>query len=212
MHVTKLEVFFTYFLITAFFLILLWVGQFGFSIAKADYLFIEPRSNINKWVKNQQIPTFNEWKQAQQKLKKSIEITPHNPVLHEYIASLYSIRGSQYWSNETLRNAYFLDALDHQNISLDLRPTNGRTWAGKALSLHALNNDEKLLIKAMTNAIKYSPYDKGVQKQVISIATSRWDRMPSNVKNWAISLYADTSARNRLRLDELSHRFKVKLN
>lgn len=212
MHVTKLEVFFTYFLITAFFLILLWVGQFGFSIAKADYLFIEPRSNINKWVKNQQIPTFNEWKQAQQKLKKSIEITPHNPVLHEYIASLYSIRGSQYWSNETLRNAYFLDALDHQNISLDLRPTNGRTWAGKALSLHALNIDEKLLIKAMTNAIKYSPYDKGVQKQVISIATSRWDRMPPNVKNWAISLYADTSARNRLGLDELSHRFKVKLN
>ena len=186
--------------------------QFGFSIAKADYLFIEPRSNINTWVKNQQLPTFKEWKQAQQKLQKSIEITPKNPVLHEYMASLYSIRGTHYWLNETLRNAYFLDALDHQNISLDLRPINGRTWAGKALSLHALNYDEKLLIEAMTNAIKYSPYDKGVQKQIISIATSRWVRMPSNIQKWAISLYADIPTRNRLRLDELSNQFQVKLN
>lgn len=212
MHATKLEVFFTYFLVTLFFLVLLWVGKFGFSIAKADYLFIEPRSDINKWVKNKQIPTFNEWKRAQQKLEKSIEITPLNPVLHEYMASLYSIRGSHYWSNKTLRNAFFLDALEHQNISLDLRPTNGRTWAGKALSLHALNNDEKLLIEAISNAIKYSAYDKGVQKQVISIATSRWDKMPPSVKKWAISLYADTSARSRLGLEEFSQRFEVKLN
>lgn len=132
--------------------------------------------------------------------------------MHEYIASLYAIRGTQYWSNKALRNAYFLDALNHQSISLDLRPTNGRTWAAKALSLHAINMSEELLIEAMMNAIKYSPYDKGVQKQIISIATSRWDRMPSNIKNWAVSLYADSSARNRLRLDELANRFEVQLN
>jgi hypothetical protein len=93
-----------------------------------------------------------------------------------------------------------------------LRPINGRTWAGKALSLHALNDNEELLIEAITNAIKYSPYDKGVQKQIIWIATSRWDRMPSHIKNWAESLYADSSARNRLRLDELANRFEVQLN
>lgn len=182
---------------------LLWVVPFGVQLIRADWAFIEPRYQIAQWIKGRERFTLPQWARAYEQMRHALAVSPDNPVLHEYMAALLTLRGQSYWQSNVLRRAFFLDARQHQQTSLRLRPTNGRTWAGLALSQHALQADRATLVHAMERAIFYAPHDPTVQRQVASLVLARWHEVGPAQRNWLRALYADQRTRQRLQLDRL---------
>lgn len=191
-------------------LVTLWAGRLATELIRADLLFIEPRHQIAQWISGREKYTLAQWARAYGHMRKAIAISPGNPVLHEYMASLLALRGQSYWSSDALRKAFFLDARRHQQTSLKLRPTNGRTWAGLALSLHALGGESRELNLAVGNAILYAPHDPRVQKQIAAIVMARWSLVEPKHRNWLRSTYLDEKVRRRLQLDSLAKMYGIR--
>ncbi|MDZ4124022.1 MAG: hypothetical protein U1E02_07570, partial [Hydrogenophaga sp.] len=133
----------------------------------------------------------------------AIEDSPKNPVLHDYMGALFALQGQRHWQSDVLRRAFFLDARRHQQISLQLRPTNGRTWGALAVSLHALQTDQATQAHAIDKAIFYAPHDPVVQRQMAALVMARWSELGPAQRNWLRGLHADERTRKRLQLDRL---------
>ncbi len=188
----------------------IWAGRLATELIRADLLFIEPRHQIAQWINGREQYKLEGWARAYSRMRQAIALSPSNPVLHEYMASLLALRGQSYWSSEVLRRAFFLDARMHQLTSLKLRPTNGRTWAGLALSLHALGEDGRALDNAVGNAVFYAPHDPRVQKQIAAVVMARWSSVEPRHRNWLRLIYQDEKTRQRLQLDSLAKTYGLR--
>lgn len=202
--------FFHWTAVAALTLVTLWAGRWGVELIRADLLFMEPRHQISQWVYGREQYTHADWARAYSRMRQAIELSPKNPVLHEYMGSLLSLRGQAYWKSDVLRNAFFLDARKHQRISVKLRPTNGRTWAGLALSLYALNIEGWELDHAIGQAVFYAPHDTRVEKQIAAIVMARWSVVEPRHRNWLRSAYRDENTRQRLQLDRLAKTYGIR--
>lgn len=191
-------------------LVLAWAGRFALELIRADLAFIEPRHQISQWIYGRETYTYAQWAKAYEKMRFAISVSPDNPVLHEYMASLLALRGQAYWKSDVLRNAFFLDARRHQQTSLKLRPTNGRTWAGLALSLHALNEDGWSLNNAISQSLVYAPHDSRVQRQIAAVVMARWNVVEPAHRNWVRAAYRDPKTRQRIQLDSLAKMYGIR--
>ena len=191
---------------------LLWVVPFGVQLIRTDWAFIEPRHQIAVWIQGREPFTLPQWSRAYGQMRHALAVSPENPVLHEHMAALLALRGQRHWQSHALRRAFFLDARRHQETSLRLRPTNGRTWAGLALSLHALQADRATLIHAIERAHRYAPHDPTVQRQLAALVLARWHEVGPAQRNWLRGLYADQGTRQRLQLDRLMRTHGVRFS
>lgn len=191
-------------------LLLAWAGRFALQLIRADLAFIEPRHQISQWIYGRETYTYAQWAKAYERMRFAISVSPENPVLHEYMASLLALRGQTYWKSDVLRNAFFLDARRHQQMSLKLRPTNGRTWAGLALSLHALDEDGWSLNNAISQSLVYAPHDARVQRQIAAVVMARWNSVEPAHRNWVRAAYQDERSRQRLQLDKLAKMYGIR--
>lgn len=190
--------------------VLAWTVRWSSELVRADLAFIEPRHLITQWVKGRETYSTSQWYAAYTSMRQAINISPGNPVLHEYMGSLLALRGQSYWYNEVLRKAHFGDARLHQLTSLRLRPGNGRTWAGLALSLHALGEDPRAVTRAIDRALFYSPQDTRVQLQMAALVLARWTLADPAQRNWVRGLYQDEKSRQRLQLKQLVKRYGIR--
>lgn len=181
----------------------LWVLQFSTQLVRADWAFIEPRHQITVWVAGKEPYTIQQWSRAYARMRHAIEVSPQNPVLHDFMGALFALQGQRHWKSDVLRRAFFLDARRHQRISLQLRPTNGRTWGALAVSLHALQTDPATQAHAIDKAIFYAPHDPVVQRQMAALVMARWFELGPTQRNWLRGLHADQRTRKRLQLDRL---------
>ena len=182
----------------------------GWRLAAADWVSLEPRYQISRWQSGKVKPSPSEWARAQSRLVRAIQTTPGNPVLHDYLAALYVIRGRQEWANVAQRRADFLNAKQHQEISLALRPVNGRTWASLAVSMQALGQVGPVFFDACRRAIQYAPHDSAVQGVLLSVLLAHWASAPSDLRVWARGLYSDPITRRRLGLNQMLQRNGLK--
>lgn len=189
--------------------VLMWVGTFGSRLARAEWLSMEPRHRIAQWTDGGKPWQMGQWAQMQRQLRQALLITPKNPVLHDNLASLYALRGQSYWSTQSLRRAFFLDARRHQVTSLQLRAVNGRTWAALALSMHALSEPPANLYAAMGNARKFAPSDPKVQRLLASLVLARWNTAPLLWRQWTLALYNQPDVRRRLGLGAMFETYGV---
>lgn len=183
--------------------VLVWVCWLGSRLARADWLAMEPRHRITQWTTGGKPWQMAQWAQMQRQLRQALHITPDNPVLHEHLASLYALRGQAYWTTQSLRRAFFLDARRHQVASLKLRAVNGRTWVALALSMHALSEPPAQLFKALANARKFAPGDPKVQRLVASLVLAHWREAPRDWRQWTRGLYQQPDVRRRLGLEAM---------
>lgn len=189
-----------------------WIVQFSVQLIRADLTFIEPRYQITKWTAGGEEPSIQEWANIYVQMRHALSVSPEDPVLHDYMGALFSLRGQSYWRSNVLRRAFFLDARRHQQLSLQLRPTNGRTWGALALSLHALQADVAAQIYAIDKANFYAPHDPVVQRQVAAVVMARWADLGPTQRNWLRNLYTDPRTRERLQLDRLMKIYSLRFS
>lgn len=190
--------------------VLVWVLRWSAELVRADLAFIEPRHQIAQWIKGRERYTAPQWYGAYKDMRRAVALSPGNPVLHEYMGALLALRGQSYWHSEVLRHAYYGDARRHQLTSLRLRPGNGRTWAGLALSQHALGDDPRSVARSIDQALRYSPHDSRVQRQMASLVLARWALAEPAQRNWVRQLYLDEKSRHRLQLQQLTKRYGIR--
>ena len=190
--------------------VLAWVLRWSAELVRADLAFIEPRHQIAQWIKGRERYTAPQWYSAYKGMRQAIALSPGNPVLHEYMGALLALRGQSYWHSEVLRRAFFGDARRHQLTSLRLRPGNGRTWAGLALSQHALGDDPRSVARSINSALQYSPHDSRVQRQMAALVLARWALAEPAQRNWVRGLYRDEQTRHRLQLLQMAKRYGVR--
>lgn len=190
--------------------VLAWVLRWSAELVRADLAFIEPRHQIAQWIKGRERYTAPQWYGAYKGMRQAIALSPGNPVLHEYMGALLALRGQSYWHSEVLRRAFYGDARRHQLTSLRLRPGNGRTWAGLALSQHALSDDPRSVARSINWALQYSPHDSRVQRQMAALVLARWAQAEPAQRNWVRRLYRDEKTRHRLQLQQMAKRYGVR--
>lgn len=189
--------------------VFVWACVFGSRLAQAEWLSMEPRHRIAQWTQGGQPWQMKQWAQMQGQLRQALRITPDNPVLHDNLASLYALRGQSYWTTQSLRRAFFLDARRHQVTSLQLRAVNGRTWAALALSMHALGEPPANVYGALGNARKFSPSDPKVQRMVASLVLAHWGTASPEWRQWTLGLYQQPDVRMRLGLETMFKTYGV---
>lgn len=181
----------------------------GWPIVAADAISLEARWRINQLQEGRSKFDMAQWDRSHEKLKRALQYTPENAMLHDYMASLYLIRGKSVWADVAARSVYLQDAQRHYAISLKLRPVSGRTWAAMASTQAALGAADEDLFLACRNANTYSPHDPAVRSQILRVVLSRWAVAPDDLKQWAAAIYADAGQHRALRMTDMMKTFNL---
>lgn len=158
-----------------------WTGQ---ALLRADLLSAGARHQVQRWVDGKEAWTMPQWLRAQQGLVDALAVTPENPALHENLAALYVLRAHRSWRVSVLRRAAMIDARRHYEHALALRPVSGRTWAGLAWALMALEEPTAAIVDAVDQALHYAPHDVGVQRLMFQVVGHHWKEAPDHLKAW----------------------------
>lgn len=188
-----------------------WMAWLGGRLFIADWMSMEPRYRISAWSSGAVPWSPIEWSRIHTKMRTALQMTPKNPVLHDYMGSLYALRGRIYWDNQVLRRAFYLDARRHQVTSLRLRSVNGRAWSSLAYSMYALDEPDEMLIYAVRQARRYAPHDPQVQKVLIGLLFSRWRSIPNDLQLWVQQMKDDPKVNNRMKIDQMAKSAGIRL-
>lgn len=183
-----------------------WVVATSYRFIAADWYSLEARSRIARAQELGAKPmSAQEWVRLQAAMKRAIEVTPGNAMLHDYMAALFVLRGQQA-AKENPKSAalYFVQARHHLQISVELRPSGGRSWASLASARQALGEPVVNVLAAAQQAAYHSPVDPQVQRVVLPMVMANWNAASAELHGWAKRLYADEPTRKRIRMDEMA--------
>jgi len=177
----------------------LWLSS---QLIVADFASMGARYRIDRWIGGAAKWTVPEWVEARAALDEAIATTPDNPMLHDYLGSLYALRGIQAWRSEVLRKSLFAEAARHQKISLKYRPQNGPTWANLALSLHALGEPQPVVADALLQALRQGRNEFQVRRVLSDLTLATWNSAPIELKTWLKERYRKGSENERRLITE----------
>lgn len=173
----------------------------GVPLLRSDLASQGARLNVDTWARQGKGWTVEEWQQTRASLLRALEIAPADPVLHVTLAQLYVTQGLVAWADDEQRTAYFEEALVHQRQALQLRPTDGYTWAQVALSALALGQGPEQLQQAWAEALRYAPRELTVQRALLDITLARWDDLPEPMRAWALQTWREATPAQRKRYE-----------
>jgi len=162
------------FLLAAIYLVTSW----GVTTASV----IQPRQLMLKWADNKKPFTEKSWQFALKKLHSAIEDNPTNAEHYFDLARLYDWNAYQnpIWSDNAIK--YRTLAIKYYKKSLVYRPISSVAWSNLAMS-KTLNlefgNDVKI---ALSNAMAYGPWERGVFHKVLWISLANWKGLPLNLQ------------------------------
>jgi len=166
-----------------------WVLCLSSSLIRADAASMQARFRLDSWLSGRGQWTIAEWLEARDALQEAVEITPANPMLHDYLGSLFALRGIQAWRSEALRKDYFAEAMAHQRVSLSLREHNAPAWAALSLSLYATGAQGEALWDAERRAIALGQSEPGVRRVLLDVIFPNWATQPQDLRDWATRCY-----------------------
>lgn len=162
-----------------------WMLMVGWRLMLADWLATEPRFRISQWQERARPIDDQDWARLQSQLARALSYTPANAVLHDYLAAFYAYRGQRHWDDPALRRLNFLEAQQHLQSSLALRPDNARAWASTAAARYALQMPDQEIFQAAQKALALAPHDPAIQRLVISLVRARKVAAPASLREWA---------------------------
>lgn len=186
------------------------VWSFSSSLIRSDFASMASRYKIDAWMKGGAW-TVQEWVEARKSLEEAIRITPDSPMLHDYLGSLYALRGMQAWKSEALRKSLFSEAMIHQQISLRLRPMNGATWASLGLSQLAIGESPELTVKSLRQAWLHGRNELSIRPVLIELAFANWNLVDQEIQQWVKYRYQHENQNEKQRIELLAKRYAIGL-
>jgi tetratricopeptide (TPR) repeat protein len=169
---------------------LLWSALHGAALFRADWLTMAARQNVDTWARAGKGWTVDDWQATRAALLDAARLTPGDPVLQASLAQLYVTQGIAGWNDPAQREAFFGEALDHQQAALRLRPTDGPTWAQLAVSLFVLGRPAEFQA-AWAQARRFAPREAPVQRTLVDLAVATWDTATPEMRDWALQTWRD---------------------
>jgi tetratricopeptide (TPR) repeat protein len=163
------------------------VAQQASVVIAADWLSYSTINNMRKWALGESPYTTAQWEQARSDLLAAAALTPKDAILHDSLAELHALQGRALWTTgapDSPEVALYQQALSHQMVSLQLRPTHGMAWASVALYQYAINSDAESLFKPWREAIRLSPREEDVLRTLLDMAPSVWSIAPEDIRRW----------------------------
>lgn len=173
----------------------------GLPLLRSDLASQGARLQADTWARQGKGWTVESWQEARGSLLRALELAPADPVLHVSLAQLYVTQGLVAWADDEQRTAYFEEALLHQKRALELRPTDGFTWAQVALATLALRQPVQQTQQAWAQALRYAPREAPVQRALLEVTLARWEEVPPEMQAWARQLWAEAPPALRKRYE-----------
>ena len=165
----------------------------GSALFRADLLSAPARQNVDDWDRLGKGWTVQEWQATRAALQAALKLTPHDPVQHLTLAQLYVTQGLVAWADLPQREAFFEEALMHQQEALRLRPQDGRAWSQAAVSLFALRRPIPELQSAWMQARRFAPREAPVQRALVDLAIATWDTATPDMRGWVLQTWQEAS-------------------
>ena len=181
-----------------------WAIWESLAMVRADWRVLEARYKATQWFEGKRQMAAPEWSAARTAFAEAIAITPHNPLLHEYLGGLFALRGGISWRSDTLRRIFFSEARASYERSLRLRPEHGATWASLALALHALGEHGEPFRTAWANARAFAPNKPDVNRALADVVMAAWPQATPEMRDWLFALYQGSSQRRQAELVRLA--------
>lgn len=172
-------------------------------IWRGDVATLEARAMSMRWADGQAW-TVTDWLDARDQFLDGLRYTPDNPMQHDYLASLYALRGYQVRDDPSLRQEYFDQALRQQRESLRLRPQHGMAWANLSRYLVEVAPTSADVWQAWQASRQWAPYELMAQSLRADVALMAYPDAPPPVRQWLQSYAQSTWPLEQDRLRRLS--------
>lgn len=143
---------------------------------------IQPRQLMLKWGDNKTAFSEKKWQSALNKLHAAIEDNPNNAEHYFDLARLYDWNAYQkaIWADDAIKHR--TQAIKYYKKSLEYRPTWSTAWVNLAMS-KTLNLEFGDEVKtALSNAMTYGPWERGVFHKVLWISLANWKGLPLSLQ------------------------------
>lgn len=150
------------------------VGRWGL----ADHYGEAAYQTIISW--GATVPALADWEQATAPLQKAIALDPGNPRYNQRMGRLSDLHRAVLNDDQM---AWGNRAKDEFNASLVVRPRWPLAWANLALVKASLGEFDGELNQAVDHAVKYGPWEPGVQQIIASVGSAGLGRFPRSIRD-----------------------------
>ncbi|MBL8330537.1 MAG: hypothetical protein JNJ71_16995 [Rubrivivax sp.] len=184
--------------VALFVLLSLWVFWTAGREWRADFGSLTQQHDARQWIEGQGTPADRAiWEDTLRGLLDAEAVRSGNPVLQEMLGNLYRVGARQPWAGAEEQLAWRKAARTHYARSLELRPTDGLTWALMASLRGETAEFGAEYEQALATALRWSPHDDHVQRVVLQTTLEHWERTPQALQNWVVDLYEQGTATRR---------------
>lgn len=162
----------------------LWMAKSTLQWAKTDALTLAHRLDIEQWAHARQPWTPAQWTQAHDDLTRAALISPHDPTIQDLLGTLYAIRGSAVWWQETERRQWYRLAQQAHLRSARLRPTVPGTWFNLAHDCYAMDCPRAAVISLWRKALAAGPHEPTTRWGLVGLALAIWPDAPPDLRRW----------------------------
>lgn len=153
----------------------------------ADWSSSVARNALDKWATGQAPYTAAQRDQARRALENAIALTPKDATLHDALAQLHSLDGRDLWTTgaqDSPEVAAYQRAMQHQKVSIALRPNHAMAWANLALMQYAVNDTPETVLASWREAARLGPREDAVIETLTYVATQIWPIAPDDLRRW----------------------------
>lgn len=140
------------------------------------------------------LPTIEASGRARQRLERAIALDGGNPNHHEYLARWYEHAQA------------YRHALEHYRVAVQARPGWPYAWADLARVKLRLGELDGELDKAVQQAVRLGPWERGVQLSIAQIALEAEHRFAPETRRAALGLLSNALKRNEREIEALAVR------
>jgi hypothetical protein len=187
---------------------LLGIAVLGFALWQAgrrglaDMASLRANADLMAWAQAGKVPSFERWDRAEESLRAAQRLAPGDAAMHDRLARAYEVVAVSPAVGAS-RDTYLDYALLHFRQVTSMRPAWPYAWMGVATQSYRLGRVNDELFGALARAMRYGPWEPGVQLGASEIGLALWDRLDPPLReqvrqNWRRTAYRQSEALARL--------------
>lgn len=172
----------------------------------ADLVAFPARQRLAQLDARGELPTPDDWRRAQEQLRRALELDPHNPAHSETLARWHERYTLRLPRSSSVASAYLGQSAAHLRAALAARPGSPYTWANLAQVKLRLTQFDAEFEAAFENAWRLGPWEPEVQFALARIAFEAPARLGPGAREAARGAMANAARSHSKALFELARR------
>ena len=186
----------------------LWLLALAETEFQSDFTASPARLLVQRWGEGRSArPGRSQWENAVRELHQASDLQPSDPSLHQTLGNAWLVGTAQPWASTIERVLWTEQAIYHYRESTTLRPADGMTWALIANTLASSGEFGHHMQLAAQKALQLGPNEAHVHETLMPVVLEHWDRVHPSMRQWANTLFARGTARQREAINRLGKKY-----